>query len=178
MGKIPRVDLRGFSLEKASPGKEVSRVSKVFAPKPILLAEDEEHDVFFMRQAFRQAGVAIPIQGVADGAEAIEYLAGTGQYIDRARFPLPCVLLTDIKVPKVDGFELLAWLQGQPQFADLPKIVLSSSCLKPDLERSSILGASAYFMKPSSLPALVRLIAELCDTWIVPRCGVLQAPAG
>src|SRR5512133_3063139 len=117
--------------------------------QPILLAEDEPHDVFFMRRAFEQAGVANPLQSVADGAEAIDYLSGTGQYADRRRYPLPCLLVTDIKMPKVDGFDLLAWLQTQPQFKDLPRLVISSSCHEKDLKRSLGLGALAYFTKPS-----------------------------
>ncbi len=84
-------------------------------------------------------------------------------------------MLTDIEMPKVDGFELLAWLQGQPRFSKLPKIVLSSSCLLPDLERSLTLGACAYFIKPSSFPARVKLVEEIRDTWIVPRRVRLQA---
>lgn len=136
----------------------------------ILLVEDEEHDVFFMRRAFDAVGVGVQLHAVSDGQEAMDYLEGKGEYADRLRFPLPCLLVTDIKMPKVDGFDLLAWLQTQARFRDLPRIVISSSCHEADLERSLDLGANAYFIKPSRHKKLIELVREWQHRFIAGHC--------
>ena len=137
--------------------------------RPVLLAEDDPNDVFFFRRAFEQAGVSNPLEVVRDGAEAIEYLSGQGIYADRGRYPLPCLLLTDIKMPKVDGFELLAWLQRQDHLKHLPAIAISSSCLDADLEGALSLGARAYKRKPADYRQLVEVAKEIKETWLTPQ---------
>jgi CheY-like chemotaxis protein len=126
----------------------VSRRSLTKLP-PILLVEDDENDVFLMRVACTAAHLENPMFVAQDGQHATEFLR---------RIQKPALLITDIKMPRVDGFELLIWLQTQPQFHDLPKLVISSSVLEEDLAKSLLLGATAYFTKPDGLGALVHLV--------------------
>lgn len=123
-------------------------------PPPILLAEDDENDVLLLRRAFTVAGVRNPLVVARNGEEAIAMLKGQSP----ALFADPALLITDIKMPKVDGFELLLWLQTQPRFASLTRLVISSSVLEHDLARSLQLGAAAYFVKPHSHTELVDLV--------------------
>ena len=82
---------------------------KVFTHKTVLIAEDDQNDLVFMRMAFGQAGMPNPVQTVRDGGEAIAYLAGRGIYADRDQYPFPTLMLLDLKMPCKDGFDVLAW---------------------------------------------------------------------
>src|SRR5678816_4089458 len=93
----------------------------------ILLAEDNEDDIILMQRAFARARLANPLQVVHDGDEAISYLAGEPPYSDRLSHPFPLMLLLDLHLPKVNGFEVLRWLQAQPGLRDLIVVVLTSS---------------------------------------------------
>jgi len=143
----------------------------------ILLADDEEHDVFFMRRAIKSAGLETRLHAVQDGEQAIEYLSGTNIYADRLRYPLPRLLVTDIKMPRVDGFQLLGWLQTRREFASMPKLVMSSSCHEADLKRCLDLGAAAFFTKPCDPKQLVAMVREWHHEWLVPHRskGLLSA---
>src|SRR5215831_9692525 len=99
----------------------------------ILLAEDDKNDIFLMRRAFENAGFLNPLVVVNNGEEAVQYLQGEGQYAQRDRFPLPGLLLLDLKMPLMDGFDVLAWLRAHPQFNSLPVVVLTSSKLDSDI---------------------------------------------
>src|SRR5437762_12410408 len=81
----------------------------------ILIAEDSESDIFFMLRVMEQAGVLNPIFVVRDGKEAMAYLQGNGQYADRVTYPTPGIVLLDLKMPGIDGFEVLRWRRTQPQ---------------------------------------------------------------
>ena len=81
----------------------------------ILLVEDEVNDVFFMKHAFEEVGILNPLQVAVDGQEAMDYLGGHGAYADRERFPLPCLTLLDLKLPRVMGLEVLQWIREQPE---------------------------------------------------------------
>jgi len=114
----------------------------------ILLVEDTADDVFFLRRALKKAQINNPFQVVVHGQEAIDYLAGNGKYSDRIKFPLPGVVLLDLKLPLVDGFEVLAWIRTQPLLSALPVAILTSSSEKRDRQRALELGAKAYLVKP------------------------------
>src|SRR5215831_13598345 len=98
--------------------------------KVVLFVEDMESDLGLMRVAFQKAKVQHPMQEARDGQEAIDYLSGAGVYADRNRYPEVCVVITDLKMPRVDGFELLKWLKGRSEFCRLPRIVLTASPLE------------------------------------------------
>src|SRR5690349_9391672 len=97
------------------------------AMRPILAAENEETDRFILNLAFDRAKLPHPLVMVGDGSQCVDYLSGTGTFADRALHPLPVLLLLDLKMPHMHGFEVLEWLASQPQFKDLPVLVLSSS---------------------------------------------------
>jgi|SRR6266850_1104825 len=136
----------------------------------ILFVEDSEDDREMMRFAFKKAGVHNPVHEVHNGDEAISYLSGEGEYADRERFPLPCLVITDLKMPGVDGFEFLEWLQDQPEFAKVPRLVLSNSLIESDVTRAAALGACAFFVKPGQFDELIRTVAEMNEDWITEHC--------
>src|SRR5437762_3999648 len=107
---------------------------------PILLAEDDKNDIFLMRRAFDTAGFQNPLFVVHNGQEAIHYLDGVGEYASRDKYPLPGLLLLDLKMPLMDGFDVLAWLRVHSQFDSLPLVVLSSSRHEFDVEKSRQMG--------------------------------------
>src|SRR5690242_12446579 len=117
----------------------------------ILIAEDDHNDAFLLERTIRKIGATAPIQIVENGEEAIHYLAGEGKYADRAAYPFPAVLITDIKMPRRNGFELLDWIRDHPECATIPTIVWSSSNLESDVIKAYQLGANCYLRKPTNL---------------------------
>src|ERR1051326_7445136 len=111
------------------------------ADSTILYAEDDENDAFLFLTALAKAGVPNPVVHVLNGEEAFCYLAGTGAYSDRAAHPFPCLLVTDLKMPRLSGFDLLAKARPILDSKHLPALVLSASVAEVDRERSLLLGA-------------------------------------
>src|ERR1044071_6880751 len=101
---------------------------------PVLIAEDEENDIFLLRRAFRKSGSNLQPVFVRDGQEAVDYLSGSPPFDDRTRHPLPALLLIDLHMPRMDGFDLLAWLTEKG--FQIPAVVLTSSCLQSDVQRA------------------------------------------
>jgi CheY-like chemotaxis protein len=132
----------------------------------ILVAEDDENDIVILSYAFKQAGLSHTLERVADGEAAIHYLKGEGTYANRRKFPLPDLFLLDLKMPKVSGFEVLAWLQTQPALDDIPVIVLSGSELEEDKLETAKLGANAIHTKPNDFHKAVKLVQELDVRWL------------
>jgi CheY-like chemotaxis protein len=133
---------------------------------PILVAEDEETDAMLLRWAFEKVGLPYRLIVVRDGQEAVDYLSGESGYADRVLHPLPCLLVLDLKMPRMSGFDVLAWLDKRPQFQDLPRIVLSSSSYESDIERARELGAWDFRTKPHVLHEFVQLVRELHVRWL------------
>src|SRR5213594_4663452 len=103
---------------------------------PILLAEDDKNDIFLMRRAFDSAGFLNPLYVVHNGQEVVDYLEGAGQFSRREKYPVPGLLLLDLKMPLMDGFDVLAWLRGHHQFDTLPVVVITSSKHASDIDKS------------------------------------------
>ncbi len=146
---------------------------------PVLLAEDDEHDVFFMRHAFEKAGIQNQLIVVPNGQEAIRYLEGSGIYRDRVQFPEPGLLLLDLKMPVINGFEVLDWIRQQDHWRDhLGVIVLSSSAQDSDKRKAFELGAHEYLVKPS-LNELVDLMRDVQRRWlqVASETSPVQRPA-
>src|ERR1041384_7323689 len=116
----------------------------------ILLAEDDEDDVLLIRRAFQRARLLNPLQVVRDGEEAIEYLAGGDRYRNRTIHPLPFLLLLDLHMPKLNGFDVLTWVQSRPELRRIKVAVLTSSSNEYDFSKAMSLGAHSYFTKPGS----------------------------
>jgi CheY-like chemotaxis protein len=134
--------------------------------RTILVADDDQNDVFFLRRAFQKSGLEHSVVHVSDGQEAIEYLRGGSNYSDRARFPLPALLLLDLKMPKVDGFDVLNWLRGRADFKEMPVVVLSSSSREDDIQRARSLGADDYRVKPADFEQLLVLAQDVSTRWL------------
>ncbi len=134
---------------------------------PILLVEDDENDVFFLQRAFKQAKIANPLHRVHDGEEAITYLCGEAEFADREKYPLPYLLLLDLKMPRKNGFEVIAWVREQPGLKRLPIVVLTSSREDPDINRAYELGANTYLVKPVKFDGLVEMMRTLHLYWLM-----------
>jgi len=114
----------------------------------ILLAEDSADDVDMFRRAFKQACIEAPLHIVSDGDEAIAYLTGEGKFANRAEFPLPDLFLLDLKMPRKNGFEVLAWLRTHPTLCPLRTVVLTTSQDIKDVTRAYAFGANSFLTKP------------------------------
>lgn len=132
---------------------------KIHLP-PVVLVEDDENDLVLINRAFDQAQIEHPVLIAHNGEEAIGLLQPGLDGLAGNSHVLPCLLISDLKMPKLDGFELLLWLQTQPRLRPIPKLVLSSSSLEEDQQKSLALGATAYFAKPNNYVALVQLVRE------------------
>jgi CheY-like chemotaxis protein len=140
--------------------------------KPVILhVEDEANDVMLVGLAFKKAGPAPVIQVVHDGEQAIEYLSGAGRYADRQLYPLPSLMLLDIKLPRLSGLELLSWLRGRDDLRRLPAVMLTSSPQMRDVNKAYELGANSYLVKPSALDELVQMVAKLSSYWLETNVG-------
>jgi CheY-like chemotaxis protein len=133
--------------------------------KPILQVEDDPNDVFLLRHAMTKAGVANPIQVATDGRLAIEYLNGTGKFADREKFPLPCLVLLDLKLPYVMGMNVLKWIRQQPG-APLVVIMLTASGEDADIATAYRLGANAFLTKPSQASKFEEMARAIKDFWL------------
>jgi CheY-like chemotaxis protein len=101
----------------------------------------------------------------------MDYLSGNGEYADRKRFPLPCLMLLDLKLPRVMGLEVLKWVREQPELKTIIVIVLTSSRLEPDVEMAYQLGVNAYLVKPSSPPELREMATGIKQFWLTLNHG-------
>jgi len=133
----------------------------------VLLVEDDPDDVLLTQIAFEKARLANPLQVVRDGEEALAYLKGEGIFADRGRFPLPILLLLDLKMPKKTGFQVLEWVRAQPNFSRLPVAIMTSSDHDPDVTRSYQLGADSYLVKPPDAETLLNLVQRLHAYWLI-----------
>src|SRR5438045_1832077 len=133
----------------------------------ILLVEDDEADIVLMRRAFRNARIANRLLEVRDGQAAIRYLSGDGEYADRTRYPLPFLILLDLRMPKLSGFEVLAWIRDQPELAELIIVVLTSSDHVPDVTKAHELGANSYLVKPGTFDELVQMVKRIHGRWLL-----------
>ena len=132
----------------------------------ILLAEDREDDIQIIRRAFSEAFLTNPLQIVRDGEDAIDYLAGKGKYASRTEYPLPDLILLDLKMPKVDGFQVLEWIRQQSGIRGIPVVVLTSSDQLRDVNRAYGLGANSFLVKPTDFQNSVELARLLREYWM------------
>ena len=136
------------------------------AYRTVLLVEDNPDDVLLIQRAFRKARLTHPLHQVGDGEEAINYLDGRGIYANRQQYPLPGLLLLDLKLPRKSGMEVLAWLKMQPGLSQLPVVVFTSSREDTDIQRAYELGANSYLVKPVSFDDLLEMVQTLGLYWL------------
>ncbi|MDB6028868.1 MAG: response regulator receiver protein [Verrucomicrobiales bacterium] len=132
----------------------------------VLLADDDENDVLLMQRAFQKARLANPLQIVRNGEQAVAYLEGTGCYADREKFPLPCLVLLDLKMPKKNGFDVLQWIRTTPAVHRILVVILTSSSETPDINRGYDLGANSYLVKPPDIDALHEMLRTVQGYWL------------
>ena len=133
----------------------------------ILLIEDDPNDVLLMERALRKAKLVNPLHVVEDGEQALAYLEGQGPYADRARYPLPVLILLDLKLPRMSGLEVLAWLRQQPGLKRIPVVVLTSSNEPADVNRAYDLGSNSYLVKPGGQEEMLELVKALNLYWMI-----------
>src|SRR5436305_6100446 len=138
----------------------------------ILVADDSADDQFLITRAMKKAGAACVMYTVDDGAEAISYLSGMGQYADRGRFPFPDLLLLDLKMPRLGGFDVLRWLRTSP-YRGLPVVAHSTSRLESDVQQAFDLGASDYLLKSPDLAAVAAALVSFIQG--LPRSNAASA---
>ena len=143
------------------------RLTTMLGQSTVLLAEDDPDDVLLTRLAFEKARLANPLQVVRDGVELLAYLQGEGCYSDRRQYPLPFLLLLDLKMPRMHGFQVLEWLRTHPEFQGLSVAIMTSSDHDPDISRAYALGADSYLIKPPDAEALLALVQRLHAYWVI-----------
>jgi len=131
----------------------------------LLIVEDNEDDIFFVERIFKQIGARCELRFARDGMEAIEYLTGKGTFKDRAQYPMPTIILMDLKMPRRNGFEVLEWMHNQPEIKLIPTIVVTSSTLQEDVTRAYRLGANAVMNKPVDKDSLLQMLKSFHIYW-------------
>jgi CheY-like chemotaxis protein len=137
------------------------------ATHTILLVEDNPVDILLMQRACRHETLAnTSLQIVRDGDAAVFYLEGDGEYSDRARYPLPAIILLDLKLPRRSGHEVLGWLKKQPKLKRLPVVILTSSRQTFDVDRAYDLGVNSYLVKPIGFASLLAMMKSFSEYWL------------
>lgn len=143
-------------------------------PRQTVLVADDENDIRLLTRAFLRAGINVPMKWVRDGEEAIQYLQGDTPFGDRETFPIPMLLLLDLKMPRTNGFEVLQWLRKQSGLRRLLVVVMTSSDEPEDVDRAYDLGANSFLKKPDDFDDLTRISQKLHEYWIetnlCPNC--------
>src|SRR5688572_96617 len=127
----------------------------------ILVVDDSANDVFLLEQAFKKAAATSRLQAVPDGMEAQAYLKGEAKFSDRAVHPYPDLLLLDLNMPRMNGFEFLQWLRADSDCGYMVIYVLSASAREADVKRAYELGANSYIVKPSRMDELVSFVGAM-----------------
>lgn len=139
----------------------------------ILVAEDNADDLFLLQEAFKKSGLGDCLHSVSNGIEVCAYLQGRGSYADRTAHPFPHILLLDLNMPRMNGFEVLEWLRKEPPNSRLMVYVFSASARDGDVERAYELGAKGYITKPTGFNELLAFVSALsqwhCFTTLAPR---------
>jgi CheY-like chemotaxis protein len=135
-------------------------------PPSILIIEDNDDDAYLICRAFQKANILNEIRVIPNGREAIAYLSGTGLYSNRLENPLPNLVLLDLKMPGLDGFDVLRWIRTQPSLAALRVVVLTSSTDVRDVNLAFQLGATGFMLKPADFLRLVEFSEALAGYWL------------
>ncbi len=146
------------------------------ATAPVVFVEDDESDALLLKLAMKQARVPNRLVLLRDGRELLDYLAGDPPFADRRRFPLPALVLLDLRMPRIDGFQVLSWLACRPEFRDVPTVVLTASTFPADVQKAAQLGARDFLQKPSDFATLVEMARALHQRWLSQSVSLVSLP--
>jgi CheY-like chemotaxis protein len=132
----------------------------------ILLVEDDVSDVTLLKRGFDKVGVLNPIVHLKDGDDALAYLAGVGQYVERDKFPLPALILLDIKMPRMTGLQLLQWMRSHRDLRRIPVVVLTSNEDLTTVNAAYDAGANSYLVKPGDQASITKMVHAIRGYWI------------
>ena len=134
----------------------------------LMLVEDDANDVALFQRAFAKSGLVNPVRVLRDGEEAVLYLQGSGPYADRALYPLPSLILLDLKMPRKNGLEVMAWMREQPEpIRGVPVVMLTSSEERSDIRQAHALGARSYLVKPVAPKDLLDMLKSIGMYWMI-----------
>ena len=131
-----------------------------------LLVEDDNNDVLLIKRSFLKARVLNPLQVVTTGEDAIAYLSGQDKYANRLEFPLPALVLLDIQMPGVDGFQVLTWIRQQPALSAIRVVMLTFSDAMRDVNLAYQLGANSFLEKPADFERFVAVVHAIQGYWL------------
>jgi len=143
-----------------------TRESRMPEQALILIADDSEDDIMVIRRAFENAFIPNPLYAVKSGEEVLAYLKGEGRYTNRDEYPLPDLLLLDLKMPGMDGFDVLRWIRQQPGLGAMRIVVLTASDHIRDVNQAYQLGANSFMVKPQDFDNYVTVGKTLATYWL------------
>jgi CheY-like chemotaxis protein len=132
----------------------------------ILMAEDEPEQAELARRAFKKHCFINPIFIVSDGTEVLSYLLGEGNFANRDEYPLPSLLMLDLRMQRMHGFDVIRWVRAHPDFKELPIVVLSTSDELRDVNQAYSMGATSFMMKPVEFVEFVHITTILPNYWL------------
>ncbi len=132
----------------------------------LLYVDDDDNDILLLQTAFERAGIKHSLQVATDGQMAIDYLEGKASFADRDRYPMPSLILLDLKLPRKTGLQVLHWIRRQRRLAAIVVIILTSSPDAGDVRRAYELGANSFVVKPSDIQQLSEFARRLKDWWL------------
>ena len=139
-----------------------------------MLVEDNEMDVVLTLDAFKEAHLINPIQVARTGEQALDYLAGKGEFQDRVKFPLPELILLDLKLPGISGLDVLKKIKTNPDLKRIPVIILTSSAEEGDRSLGYDRGANSYLVKPISFEGFLEVVGKIKEYWLTLNIGPPQ----
>jgi two-component system response regulator len=139
-------------------------------PLEILLVEDNPNDAELTLRAFKKRNLANKVVVVEDGQEALDFLFARGAYAGRAGAGLPRVVLLDVRLPKVNGFEVLREIRADSRTRTIPVVIVTSSHQDPDIQTAYTLGANSYVVKPVNFDAFTEAMSSVGFYWLVVNC--------
>jgi CheY-like chemotaxis protein len=132
----------------------------------ILVVEEREDDILLLQRAFQKVPITNPVHYARTGEEAIAYLSGDAHFSNRAEYPLPALVILELKLPGMDGFQVLSWIRQHYEFRTLPVVVLTASTQIRDINRAYLLGANSFFLKEIDLQQTVVLSGLIQQRWL------------
>jgi CheY-like chemotaxis protein len=133
---------------------------------PILLVEDDANSVYFFEHAAKKLKIENPLRVAKDGREALDYLEGVGEFADRAKHPMPGLIVLDVRLPRATGLEVLRQMRTNPGLPKIIVVMLTSSAHPEDIAQAYALGANAYLVKPLRLEELMSIVQAIKDFWL------------